>query len=253
MNVVRYYTEEAVGELLGQIVDQKTWYLAPNTAYSSLQSRNPVRDTEIPSGQLANVLKTKGRKPERHDPSNALVVYRALANLTPHQASDIRLWTYLCHNECSTYVASRWLRGRSGSNENVARDIYNHFFVHGNRGLIRDNGISRLWWLGHIAHCVDPGQPERFLDVLLFRQDPRSALIERPSVSRNYRVLKSVYLVMKKDFETKERTLFVRETFREWMKGLNRQGGVVLLDALTDGRLDRLVKREADRAATQTG
>ena len=252
MSMVRYYTEEAVEELLSDIVDRKDWYLAPTTSLTSLKSKNPIRDAHIPAGPLANVLKTKGRKPERHDASNALVVYGALTELTPHQASDSRLWTYLCHNECSTYVARRWLNGDTNSTGDDARDIYNHFFVHGNRGLIRDNGISRLWWLGHIAHRVDPGEPERFLEVLLFRQDPRSALIERPSVSRNYRVLKAIYRVMKNDFDTRERNLFVRETFRDWMKGLNRQGGVVLLDALTDGQLERLVKGEATRAMNQT-
>ena len=252
MNVVRYYSEEAVDELLGKIGDQKESYLGRTTSFSSLRASNPVRVTNIPSGRLTNVLKTKGRRPERHDGSNALVVYRALTKLTPHQASDRRLWTYLCHNDCSTYVATRWLGGSSTSTRDVTQDIYNHFFVHGNRGLVRDNGVSRLWWLGYIAHHVDPGEPERFLDVLLFRQDPRSALIERPSVSRNYRVLKAIYRVMKKDFDTKERCLFVRETFRNWMKGLNRQGGVVLLDALPDSRLDRLVKREAERALKQS-
>ena len=116
------------------------------------------------------------------------------------------------------------------------------------------NGSIRLWWLGYVAHQVAPAEPDRFLEVVLYRQDPRSALIERPSVSRNYRVLKAVFQVMKRDYDTKERALFVRDTFRVWMKGLNRKGGMLLLDALSDPQLERLVNDEAVAAlSTHSG
>ena len=54
--------------------------------------------------------------------------------------------------------------------------VLNHFFAVGNRALVRDNGISRLWWLGKIANDVDNEDPLRFLTILLHRQDVRSAL-----------------------------------------------------------------------------
>ena len=84
----------------------------------------------------------------------------------------------------------------------------------------------------------------------MHRQDIRSALIERPSVSMNPDVLKAVYRVMKRewDVDREKSQLFKREAFREWMISLNRRGGVVLLDALSDKKLDKLVGEEAAEA-----
>ena len=45
--------------------------------------------------------------------------------------------------------------------------------------------------------------------------------------------------------------LFERDNFRNWMIALNRRGGVVLLDALPDDALNRLLRAEAKLAVKQ--
>ena len=131
--------------------------------------------------------------------------------------------------------------------EAAIREVKNHFFAVGNRALIRDNGISRLWWLGKIATDVAPEVPGEFLKILLHRQDVRSALIERPSVSMNRRVLRVIYKEMLRHW-TNGGQLFEREPFRGWMRALNRRGGVILLDALPGEALADLVREEAERS-----
>lgn len=174
-------------------------------------------------------------------------MYEAFRELTLRQAADERLWTYLCHVEYPQYVSRRWLAVRPANVEDAARKVRNHFFAPSNRALIRDNGLSRLWWLGSIAHEVEPDAPHEFLERLLHRQDVRSALIERPSVSMNRRVLSAINTVMA-DYWQRDRSLFERDPFRAWMIGLNRRGGVVLLDALPDDLLAELLEEEARRA-----
>jgi hypothetical protein len=124
--------------------------------------------------------------------------------------------------------------------------VHNHFFAKGNRALIRDNGVSRLWWLGKIAHDVDPEDPRLFLTILLHRQEVQSALIERPSISMNRRVLCAIYEVMKSHW-VNGGTLFERQNFRGWMVSLNRRGGVVLLDSLPNDVLAELLREESER------
>ena len=201
----------------------------------------------MPAPELATVLKVDQRTPSRSDGDNALAVYRALSKLTAHQASIERLWTYLCHFDCPEYVATRWLRDRPQAKGEAVKRVQNHFFAKGNRGLIRDNGVARLWWLGRIAHDVAPSAPEDFLTILLHRQDTRSTLIERPSVSMSRDVLRAIYTVMKESWEG-DRELLAREAFRRWMIALNRRGGVVLLDALDGDALARLLREEAQTA-----
>ena len=247
MRTLRYYTSETVENLRASVADYIDWYRAPEGPFPSAEPPGGIRETRISEPALAGQLKINATNPSETDVDNALVVYTALSCLTPHQAAIERMWVYLCHCDCPNYVANRWLNRTSDNSEDVVRKIRNHFFAIGNRALIRDNAISRLWWLGKIAHDIDANDPRKFLKILLHRQDVRSALIERPSVSMNQRVLRAIYAVMA-DHWANGRALFERETFRSWMVALNRRGGVVLLDALREDALGRMLREEADRA-----
>ena len=250
MKRLRYFTVATIEHLRTTIVDRLDWYYSPTSRFVD-QSVGGVRESRLSSPDLRDRLTMSEARPYETDGTNAVVVYRAMAKLTPHQASIERVWTYLCHCECPEYVAQRWLGRRPEKEADAARKVRNHFFAVGNRALIRDNGLSRLWWLGKIAHDMDPEDPSRFLAILLHRQDVRSALIERPSVSMNQRVLTGIYRVMRESWEDGG-GLFKREVFRSWMIALNRRGGVVLLDSLPADELVRLVREEAQVAMAWT-
>lgn len=261
MTTLRYYTTAAVKELRDKIADRLDWYYDPreHAGGPSLTAVDKIRDSRLEVRSISDRLVVpevvsdsngKGSSENRTgvaDANAALAVYEAFKELTLQQAADERLWTYLCHVEYPQYVSRRWLASRPAKNEDAARKVRNHFFAPSNRALIRDNGLSRLWWLGSIAHEVEPDAPHEFLERLLHRQDVRSALIERPSVSRNRRVLRSINAVMR-EYWRRDRSLFERERFRAWMIGLDRRGGVVLLDALPDEPLAELLEEEARRA-----
>ena len=244
MTKLRYYTTEVVEDLRTEIVERLDWYYSPAGRPPSVALVGGIRESTLVAPDLAERLVTNAKRPSSTDVENALTVYGALSELTPHQASIERMWVYLCHNDCPQYVAERWLGRRPKEDDDAVREVRNHFFAVGNRALIRDNAVSRLWWLGKIAHDIDPGDPRQFLTILLHRQDVRSALIERPSVSTNRRVLRGIYEVMREHWSDGGE-LFARETFRSWMIALNRRGGVVLLDALPEDDLGSLLRDEA--------
>ena len=246
---LRYCTVELLETLKSKIARNLDWYYSPSNS-TNLTEKFSFREATMEAPELSGKLAVNNRKPSASDASNALKVYEALPNLTPHQASIERMWTYLCHFDCPDYVAARWLSRRPENKEEAVRKVRNHFFASGNRGLIRDNGLSRLWWLGKIAYDVDPKKPGNFLDLLLHRQDVRSALIERPSVSMNQSVLSNIYNVMQKHWSNGG-GLFRRDVFRSWMVALNRRGGVVLLDALPQTALAQLLEEEADKSIAQ--
>ena len=247
---LRYCTVDALENLRRTVRDRLDWYYAPEKNALSSAPFGGFREAKIEAPDLAGKLVVSDRRPPETDAANALVVYGALNCLTPHQASIERMWVYLSHFDCPHYVSARWLGRRTDNEEDAVREVQNHFFATGNRGVIRDNGVSRLWWLGKIAHDVDRDQPGDFLKLLLHRQDVRSALIERPSVSMNHRLLRHVYAVMREHWGNGA-ALFERETFRHWMVALNRRGGVVLLDSLQDGALFRLLREEAEEAVNR--
>lgn len=250
-----YYRQAIVDDYFGRVEQNLDWYYEPDGAAPRPEARETytTRSAPIETRGLSSLLKPQDTTSSRTDADNALVVYRALRNLSPLQATDERLWAHLCHNSCSSYVAWRWLKRRPESVEAAARKVRNHFFArrNGSRSLVRDNGVSRLWWLGYIAHQVDSESPGSFLKIVLHRQDVRSALIERPAVSMNLDVLKVIYSVMQEHWRD-SRDLFVRKTFRTWMVNINRRGGVVLLDALPEPALTALLRDEAARALEAT-
>lgn len=248
MNEVRYFTEASLVELRESVPDRLGWYYSGERGRKRGMSWPESRRAEV-ERKTAALRLTAAEKPGQDDPVNALRVHDHLPKLSRHQASEERLWAYLCHVECADYVRARWLARRPKKREAAVREVRNHFFARGARALIRDNGISRLWWLGKIAREVDPENPEKFLEIVLYRQDVRSSLLERPFVSRNVEVLRMIYAVMKEHWKDEDdRTLFDREVFRAWMRGVNRRGGVVLLDALSGPRLRRLLTKEAEAA-----
>ena len=254
---LKYYTAAAVEQLRNTVAERLDWYYDPqgDAGERLPTAADAVRESRLEVPSIADKLvlpddvgKDAGGNPTgTADAASALAVHEALKNLTPQQAADERLWTYLCHVEYPRYVARRWLTSRPGKDEDAARKVRNHFFAPGNRPLIRDNGLSRLWWLGSIAREVEPDAPHEFLERLLHRQDVRSALIERPAVSMNRRVLTAINAVMR-EYWRRDRSLFERQPFRAWMIGLNRRGGVVLLDALPKEPLAQLLEDEAQRA-----
>ena len=245
MTRLRYYTTDALETLRRTVLDHLEWYYAP--VYEPPLLSLGFRESQVEAPALAGRLVIDATRSFATDVDNALSVYAALSDLTPHQASIERMWVYLCHRDCPQYVTARWLNRRPDKKEDAVREVWNHFFAAGNRALIRDNGVSRLWWLGRLAHDVDPDDPHEFLTILLHRQDVRSALIERPSVSMNQLLLRGIYAVMREHW-VDGGALFERDAFRRWMVALNRRGGVVLLDSLPEDVLGLLLREEADRA-----
>ena len=246
MTHLRYYTSDALENLRSTVADHLDWYHAPVRELPS-NSLGGFRESKVEAPAFADRLVIDDKRPSSTDVENALIVYNALSDLTPHQASIERMWVYLCHSDCRQYVTTRWLNLRPNNALDAVRKVRNHFFAVSDRALIRDNGVSRLWWLGRIAHDVAPDDPREFLTILLHRQDVRSSLIERPSVSMNRGLLRAIYTVMREHW-INGGALFERDAFRNWMVALNRRGGVVLLDALPDDALGLLLREEADRA-----
>ena len=103
-----------------------------------------------------------GEKSEslEHDFENAVTLYESL-NLNRIQASDPRLWTYLCHVPYYTYIKKRHLP-RTAKNKYLDIDkfyeyseseqqtiknyIKQYFFTGSDNRTLRRNALSRLWW-----------------------------------------------------------------------------------------------------------
>ena len=163
MSELKYFSERAVETLYRSVEQNLDWYHSPSDSAPIVHGlEHAIRNTRRRGVLVKEILET-GPEPSRLDGTNALAVYGStpLRELRPRDAADPRVWTYLCHMECPQYVTVRWLKERPRDDRIAVSRVRNHFFAKGNRGIIRDNALSRLWWLGYIAQEVNPGDPVR--------------------------------------------------------------------------------------------
>ena len=221
-------------------------------------SSDYVRETMIEiTGDISNCLLLP-EKDNDHDVENCSSICRVLDSLTLQQAADKRVWVYLTHFVFFDYVRARWpmpFRKSAESDEDwhtrKIRHIKAHYFVGSTRGLIRDNAISRLLWIGRVAGRCKNFSQEQALRILLKRADVRANLLERPTLSMSEEIFNAVMFVLGEDYKNKkDEGLFGRLAFREFMKQLNRTGGSRMLNILPERVLLDLVAEIGRKAKT---
>ena len=164
------------------------------------------------------------------DAENCVRILKFLPNLTAADATDERLWTTLATFQFRDYVLARWPVTEQKAEE---RDQYvrNHWFAAGVRGRMRNNAISRLWWMGHIATKIPGRSMEEVFEVLFYNSDYRSSLLERNTSANAINVTAGILEVTKRAYETGVQ--FNRERFRDFMKDVDFLGGRINLASLS--------------------
>ena len=167
--------------------------------------------------------------------------YRALKNLTPQQATDPRLWVYLTHFVFWDYARHRW--PVDVEKKDAVNRIQSHYHLNDSvRSMVRDNAISRLWWMAHICSRFESRPLEDVLQALLFKEDVRKEIIERGTFPRSRPVFRVLMKFVLLSFD-RNQELHQRDNFRRLCKELNRIGGVCVLDSLSESDLEKKVAR----------
>ncbi len=266
MNRIRFFTLSQVDDLKSAIVENLDWY-------RDEQDAPPVVFTDYNEMKLtANLdcfeaLNDKGD--EEHDKENIIAVYTALKCLSPQQAADERIWVYATHVAANKYTRTRWSnfpktagKSKKGQKEKTENEkeveikkrqikhVQAHYFARDARGLIRNNAVARLWWMGYAAsRCKKDYDLEKTLTILLKNSDVRANLLERTSASASAEIFNGVIRVLGKAlYEKQNLDIYKRDNFREFMKRINRQGGRIMLNALSPEQLDKMFQRFAKEA-----
>ena len=135
--------------------------------------------------------KSDAQKSEE-DLTNVRLLYDAFKSLTPLQATNKYMWTYLCHADdyCRKYIIDRWM---NNERENT---IKKRFFVRGNADLLNDNALSRLWWYGYLTYDESNSNHYVLTEILLMNQTVCTDIID--TLNRmNFDRIKGVLLALK--------------------------------------------------------
>ncbi len=179
------------------------------------------------------------------DFENTRILYDALKELTPIQASDARFWTYLTHVTFWRHMRKRWPVEDKKPDEQISY-VKAHYFVEtrASRSLIR-NGLANLWWYGYLTHDPEREDPYALTRVLLSKLDIASSLLER-TLGRNRNVLHACLEVLMEHPDIAKRDL-VRALVRE----LNFYGGVSILDHLDRAEIKDLATKRFEALAAK--
>jgi hypothetical protein len=182
------------------------------------------------------------------DLRDTLVMAEVLKDLSPSLANEERIWARLSHVEGFAYSQRRWLRAEA-DDVTLAKAVEIHFFARTQTRLRDDHALSRLWWNAHVARHCYPHDVERGLELLLTSADVRSNLVERIWLTGRRKLAGGVFRAMDSD----PFVLEAEGNFRTFMKSLNRLGGGVVFEAMTDAAIDDFLKRCSEDAAATIG
>ncbi len=194
---LNYLTDEAYDRLWNdadnnaeKYKDVEPWlsaYFGNTTYYKTSKSVN----VNAFSPSYTPGPKTNAQKAEE-DLMNTRLLYDAFKGLSPLQATNKYMWTYLCHADegCRKYIIDRWL---TDERENTIRK---RFFVKGNGDLLNDNALSRLWWYGYLTYDPDNSNHYALTEILLMNQTVCTDVID--TLNRmNFNRIKGVLLALK--------------------------------------------------------
>ena len=236
MTKVCYFADKVLAQLHSDIPKNLGRYLESGfQQFGSDPGWDIPLEIEFDKDRLADLDLSMPTNVSSVDLANSIVVGEALANLTPALANEERIWARLAHVDAIKYCRARWLS--KPGNQSVEALIENHFFAATQTGVRDDHAISRLWWNHHIAKMCQPENIDAALNLILKTADIRSNFVERIWMTSRRRIAGATLRAM----QSEPWVVGAEKNFREFMKALNKLGGGVVFEALSDSETDEFV------------
>lgn len=222
--------------------------------YIDTSKITPLKNTNFNEGLFSQLALDKGGA---QDATNASIIYKSLEGLTPYNARDNRVWTYLSHTSGLRFG----LRDISDieDREKKIDAVKKEFFIQGNsvRVFASRHSLSKLWWAAHLCSTHSDLPLDKALEVLCTQTDFRTSVIERPNTYLEPAVFRAMINVAYKRWNGSidSSTFFQRKAneapYRDWHRLVNRHGGARLLSVLDGSALEDLLENAAEQAETR--
>ena len=235
-----YFTEDAYDRLLHDIsLNAKKYSSSDEWLSEYFGNTNGYFKISAVEVNSFSPHDTPGKKDDeqksREDLTNTRLIYDAFHNLTPLQASNKYLWTYLCHAIPSyrDYIMDRWMR------EERENTIRSRFFVTTPGSLLNDNALSRLWWYGHLTYDRQNSNHYSLTEILFTNQTICTDVMDTFN-RMNYNRMRGVLLAIRDFKELLGDSEGITEYFRECKKYLNHYAAVTTLEFLDSDEIREL-------------
>ncbi len=254
---VKYLTDKAYETLMDNLTIDQEKYLSKNGwLHEYFNGKEFFKESRL---EITGISMYMDGDKNASDIINVRTVFDNLGNLTPQQASNHYLWSYISMVDCWQYTSWRWGKleeealdvdgeedaiGTTSKESKRAINIKQRYLCQPSRiGLLR-NSISRLWWYGYLSYQAGPlSHKYELTELLLSQSDLCQSIVERNfSMNRNitYGILKAIKKI--NDNPKMDNVGKIEQTGEyEWRglcKYINRYGAVTLLDTLTSEEIE---------------
>ena len=233
-----YFTEEAYERLLHDIPQNAEKYTSDDdwlpTYFGATEGYFKTSSADV-SAFIPHY--TPGKKNDaqksQEDLINTRFIYEAFRKITPLQASNKYMWTYLCHAipEYRNYIRDRWMQ------EERENTIKNRFFVTTSGSLLNDNALSRLWWYGHLTYDRKNSNNHYELTEILFTNQTICTDVMDTFNRMNYTRMRGVLMAIRDFKEELDNNEGITDYFRECKKYLNHYAAVTTLEFLDSNEI----------------
>jgi len=234
---LKYLSDKALLRLRSDIGNNLERYL--KTGFADL-GNDPGWDVtlgiDFDAARLSKLDLSQPQKIAAIDLKNSIIVGEALGGLNPAIANEERIWVRLAHIEALEYCRARWIR--SATEAQQLAEITTHLFASTQTGIRDEHALSRLWWNYEIARICQPDDIKGALQLIVMKADIRSNFVERIWMTSRRNIAGAVLRSMKSD----PWVTSVEDNFRKFMKSLNRLGGGIVFEALSESETDAFVK-----------
>lgn len=230
--LLHFFTEEAYEKLLNEIPQNANHYSSKEDWLSNYfgSSVEYFKKSSVDVNMFFPEY-TPGKKDDsqksQEDLVNTRLLFDSFRNLTPLQASNKYMWTYLCHAipEYRKYIQDRWMQ------EERSNTIKSRFFVTTTSSLLNDNALSRLWWYGYLTYNSQSSNPYALTEILLTNQTICTDVMDTFN-RMNYDRMRGVLMAIKDFKNMLLANEGITEYFRECKKYLNHYAAVTTLEFL---------------------
>tara|TARA_B100000315_G_C14550573_1_gene575558 strand:- start:1017 stop:1757 length:741 start_codon:yes stop_codon:yes gene_type:complete len=241
---VRYIRFNSLDGLRVNIATHLKYYSEPESWLDNGSGPSDwYRESNLTLPDEINLKSTGGAD---DDFENAKTIYTAMKGLSLAVAIDERFWAYMTHSTYWDYMRNRWPVEKSSVNKKEEFIREHYFFMTNKARALTRNGISRLWWFGHVSYDENREDPFELTKVLLKTQDVAQTLLER-SFSRNEMVTKSILACLLEREKENRGNPFHREHFRTVARTLNAVGSVASLDSLAEEDITQICWEKFDQ------
>ena len=216
-------------------------------ALDTLKKGLPQIFRDVPDFELAPLQ--RGFEP-KVDFDNCKILYKKLNFLTPRQAADERFWAGLCHGVFYDYVRRRWSYDTAANfssidDAKIITGIKNRFFFNGDaRQCLLTNTLSKYWWTRYIFSNED-------LDVLGSRDFYTKifSIVSRSFIGNKN--LRNGFVKFLRHFKEQGISLDIKNHIRPAMSQLNKRGGAIVLDCLTEEEIAAIMIEHVEKIFSQ--